>query len=143
MPRPPADKQPSLEDWWSDPAPPAPVRPRLPKKAPATVTQSEPEQLDLFSIAPDDATTTSSAATATPAAGPAPDSTGMTPPDSTGMTLPLDLTEMVAVAPPAATARVEASQFTVDENTQVALTALTEIPRFCSSKFPTLGRSAA
>ena len=120
MPRPPADKQPSLEDWWSDPAPPAPVRPRLPKKAPATVTQSEPEQLDLFSIAPDDATTTSSAATATPAAGPAPDSTGMTPPDSTGMTLPLDLTEMVAVAPPAATARVEASQFTVDENTQVA-----------------------
>lgn len=25
----------------------------------------------------------------------------------------------------------------------VGLTALTEIPRFCSSKFPTLGRSAA
>lgn len=26
---------------------------------------------------------------------------------------------------------------------RVLLTALTEIPRFCSSKFPTLGRSAA
>ncbi len=27
--------------------------------------------------------------------------------------------------------------------THSTLTALTEIPRFCSSKFPTLGRSAA
>ena len=95
MPRPPVDKQPSLEDWWSDPAPPAPIRPRRrPEPRPSTI-QTEPEQLDLFSIAADD-------------------STGMTPrADSTGMTPRADSTGMTRTA-------VEAPQFTVDAGTQVA-----------------------